>query len=166
MFCTAWPDAPITRLSSAEPIIARPGIRSDTTPMNFMLEPRTCRAIEAPNRSRVYAIGPRYIGLRLAIAEPPQAPRSADVWVELRRAAKLHASGLCALPTVPALNSSRSNSANPQHCQHQRINLLRRRSFQIRLHGDALAAAFVVAGEPSGRDQDRSQQAFPTSPAS
>ena len=165
MFCTAWPDAPFTRLSSAEPIIARPGIRSDTTPMNVMLEPRTCRAMEAPNRSRVYAIGPRYIGLRLSIAEPLKR-LAALMWVELRRAAKLHASGLCALPTVPALNSSRSNSANPQHCQHQRINLLRRRSFQIRLHGDALAAAFVVAGEPSGRDQDRSQQAFPTSPAS
>ena len=55
LFCMAWPDAPFTRLSSAEPIIARSGIRSDTTPMNFMLEPRTCRAIEAPNRSRVYA---------------------------------------------------------------------------------------------------------------
>jgi hypothetical protein len=128
MFCTAWPDAPITRLSSAEPIIARPGTRSDTTPMNVMLEPRTCRAIEAPNRSRVYAIGPRYIGLRLAIAEPLKR-LAALMWVELRRAAKLHASGLCALRTVAALISSRSNSANPQHCQHQRINLPRRPLF-------------------------------------
>src|ERR1700686_4086663 len=43
MFCTAWPDAPLVRLSSAEPMMARPGMRSAATPMKVMLEPRTCR---------------------------------------------------------------------------------------------------------------------------
>ena len=43
MFCTAWPDAPLVRLSSAETMMARPATRSAATPMKVMLEPRTCR---------------------------------------------------------------------------------------------------------------------------
>ena len=41
IFCTAWPDAPFVRLSSAETIMARPGMRSAATPMKVMFEPRT-----------------------------------------------------------------------------------------------------------------------------
>ena len=52
MFCTAWPDAPLVRLSSAEPIMARPAMRSAATPMKVMLEPRTWRVCgSAPNGS-------------------------------------------------------------------------------------------------------------------
>jgi len=43
IFCTAWPDAPFVRLSSAATIMARPGMRSAATPMKVMLEPRTWR---------------------------------------------------------------------------------------------------------------------------
>ena len=43
MFCTAWPDAPLTRLSSTETRIARPGSRSWNTPMTTWFEPRTWR---------------------------------------------------------------------------------------------------------------------------
>src|SRR5262249_34384457 len=43
MFWIAWPDAPLVRLSSAATIMARPGTRSATTPMNVMFDPRTCR---------------------------------------------------------------------------------------------------------------------------
>src|SRR5262249_7343478 len=43
MFCTAWPEAPLVRLSSAETIMARPATRSAATPIKVMLEPRTCR---------------------------------------------------------------------------------------------------------------------------
>src|SRR5262249_20106478 len=43
MFCTAWPDAPFTRLSRAAMTMARPGRRSAATPIKVMLEPRTCR---------------------------------------------------------------------------------------------------------------------------
>ncbi len=41
MFCTAWPEAPLVRLSSAEPMMTRPGMRSLVRPMNVMFEPRT-----------------------------------------------------------------------------------------------------------------------------
>src|SRR5437588_357124 len=47
MFCTAWPDAPLVRLSSTATMMARPATRSATTPMNVMLEPRTHRAAGA-----------------------------------------------------------------------------------------------------------------------
>src|SRR6478672_9895500 len=43
MFCTACPDAPFTRLSSVEAMMARPSMRSAATPIMVMLEPRTCR---------------------------------------------------------------------------------------------------------------------------
>jgi hypothetical protein len=33
MFCTAWPDAPLVRLSSAEQMMARPSMRSFVSPM-------------------------------------------------------------------------------------------------------------------------------------
>src|SRR5215472_10400806 len=52
MFCTAWPEAPLVRLSSAETIMARPGTRSPATPIKVILEPRTCRVCGvAPNGS-------------------------------------------------------------------------------------------------------------------
>src|SRR5690242_3345035 len=43
MFWMAWPEAPFTKLSSAEMTIARPGMRSLATPMKVMFEPRTWR---------------------------------------------------------------------------------------------------------------------------
>ena len=41
MFCTAWPEAPLTRLSIAETRMARPESRSFERPMRQRLEPRT-----------------------------------------------------------------------------------------------------------------------------
>ena len=37
MFCTAWPDAPLVRLSSAEQMMARPSMRSLVSPMKVKL---------------------------------------------------------------------------------------------------------------------------------
>jgi hypothetical protein len=41
MFWMAWPEAPLTRLSMAEMMMARPGTRSATTLMKQLLLPRT-----------------------------------------------------------------------------------------------------------------------------
>src|SRR5690625_2101693 len=56
-FCTAWPDEPLVRLSSAEITIVRPSTRSATTPIWQKFEPRTWRVAGASPKGRVMMKG-------------------------------------------------------------------------------------------------------------